>query len=365
MQRVRLWKVASDGAPLEISGSGINLEERLEDWLAADISILDPGLLVIGRQVRTDHGGVIDLLCLDSAGDCVVVELKKGQTPREVVAQVLDYASWVQGLSPKKIEEIANGYLRDGPLAREFLNKFDVEMPSELNSAHRCLVVAESIDASTERIVRYLAAMRVPLNVATVQHFSDGDNRSILAQVYLVETDEDGAPSRPSPTRRTRPKLNDLQEQAYANGVGELYAQVRAGVRGILAASAYIDRVFYQLRREDGSVRTVLIVRAISCDDGLRATVHATRLESHLGMELEQLIGYLPSNFQDEDVTGWPGSAESERKSAKGLSGSFQSSQEVDKFVNALRKAIDRTRPSSTHATSPSPAFGQTPRPDA
>ena len=364
LQRVRLWKVVSDGPPREISGSGISLEERLEDWLAADVSMLDPGLLVIGRQVRTDHGGIIDLLCLDSAGDCVVVELKKGHTPREVVAQVLDYASWVQGLSNEKIEEIANAYLREDGLAGEFPNKFGVELPGELNLAHRCLVVAESIDASTERIVRYLAAMGVPLNVATVQHFSDDDGRGILAQVYLVETDEDGAPPRSSRARRSIPRLNDLQKQAYANGVGELYAQMRAGVRGILAASAYIDRVFYQLRREDGSVRTVLIVRVVSCDDGLCATVHATRLESHLGMELEQLVGYLPSNFQDEDVTGWPGSAESERKSAKGLSGSFQSPEEVDKFVNALRKAIDQSRPSSTQATSPSPAFGQIPRSD-
>ena len=93
MQKVRLWEVISDTELQEIHSNQISLEERLEDWLETDISVLDPNLLVIGRQVRTDFGGQIDLLCLDSAGDTVVVELKKGRTPREVTAQALDYAS--------------------------------------------------------------------------------------------------------------------------------------------------------------------------------------------------------------------------------------------------------------------------------
>jgi hypothetical protein len=36
--------------------------------LAADISILDPSLLVIGREVETDFGGFVDILCIDGAG---------------------------------------------------------------------------------------------------------------------------------------------------------------------------------------------------------------------------------------------------------------------------------------------------------
>ncbi len=68
MQKVRLWDVISDSELQEIPSNEINLEERLEGWLASDIPALDPNLLVIGQQVRTDFGGVIDLLCLDSAG---------------------------------------------------------------------------------------------------------------------------------------------------------------------------------------------------------------------------------------------------------------------------------------------------------
>lgn len=55
--------------------------------------------MLIGRQVAIEHGGSIDLIAIDQQGKMVVVELKCDKTPREVVAQALDYARWVQVLS--------------------------------------------------------------------------------------------------------------------------------------------------------------------------------------------------------------------------------------------------------------------------
>lgn len=92
MQQVRLWEVTPERTLSEISPRSSGLEQWLEDWLASDISVVDPGLMVIGRQVRTAFGGVIDLLCVEMSGDLVVVELKSGKTPREVTAQALDYS---------------------------------------------------------------------------------------------------------------------------------------------------------------------------------------------------------------------------------------------------------------------------------
>ena len=108
---IRIWEVTTDGSLSSIPNTQINSEEQLETWLEQDISIISSNYMVIGRQVTTDFGGVIDLLCLDSSGDIVVVELKRGKTPREVTAQALDYASWVTDLSHQRITEIANDYL--------------------------------------------------------------------------------------------------------------------------------------------------------------------------------------------------------------------------------------------------------------
>ena len=59
---VRLWQIKPDENLNEIQRASLDLEGRLQDWLARDISILDAGLVVIGREVETDFGGYIDLL---------------------------------------------------------------------------------------------------------------------------------------------------------------------------------------------------------------------------------------------------------------------------------------------------------------
>jgi hypothetical protein len=86
---------------LELAEAG---EVRLVPWRdhIHDETLLDQVLLVIGRQVQTDFGGLIDILCLDQSGDLVLIELKRGRTPRAVTAQLLDYASWVADLSAER-----------------------------------------------------------------------------------------------------------------------------------------------------------------------------------------------------------------------------------------------------------------------
>ena len=342
MQKVRFWEVISDGDLQEIPSNEINLEERLEGWLASDISALDPNLLVIGKQVPTDFGGRIDLLCLDSAGDTVAVELKKGRTPREVTAQALDYASWVSDLSREQLTAIADEHFgKSDSLRSAFQEQFENPLPNELNLEHRSLIVAESMDTSTERIVRYLSSFNVPINVATVQHFKDRDDRSFLAQVYLIEPNEAEAKSRSASKRTARQTVEGLQEMATANGIGELYAQMRNGVRGVLSAQPYTDRVWYRVRRSDGGMRTVLIVSAEPDNEsgGLGFTAHAARFKGILDIGFDDLRTWLPANSREEDLRGWAGSSEEERRGARGLVGSFHSTEDVDKFVDALRSA--------------------------
>ena len=49
--------------------------------------------MIIGRQINTAFGKYIDIQAMNSEGNLVVIELKRNRTPREVVAQTLDYAS--------------------------------------------------------------------------------------------------------------------------------------------------------------------------------------------------------------------------------------------------------------------------------
>ncbi len=90
---MNLWRI-EENRPRPLVMEGIDEEERLEAVIADDMAILGLGpLMLLRRQVVTDFGARIDLLAIDEEGTLYVIELKRGRTPREVVAQVLDYGS--------------------------------------------------------------------------------------------------------------------------------------------------------------------------------------------------------------------------------------------------------------------------------
>ncbi len=340
MQQVRLWEIASDRKLAEILARHSGLEQWLEDWLVSDISVVDPDLMVIGKQVVTEYHGRIDLLCIERNGDLVVVELKSGRTPREVTAQALDYASWVRDLTFDEVVNIADRYLGgSGAFEAAFRERFETDLPEQLNQGHRALVVADSMDASTVRIVRYLAGLGVPINVATVQHFQDEGGRELLAQVYLIEPEEARPRVRGSSARSAHRTVNELQALADEKGIGEVYRRLRDGVRGIFTASGYSQTVGYVRRLESGRVRTLMLVRAIPGDDkgGVGFTIHATRFERYLGVSIDELRASLPENTVDTDVRGWSGSSPEEKLSSQGLQGLFHSGDETKKFLDGLR----------------------------
>jgi len=231
-QTIRLWEIGGSGSPEPLPASKLDLEERLEDWLASDISLLSPDLLVFGRQVKTEHGGVIDLLCVDVEGNVVVVELKRGMTPRDVTAQVIDYATWVRDLSNEEVHAIADRYL--GPnesLDRAFEKRFGIELPEVLNDRHRMIVVGTGLDASTERIIGYLSEdFGVGINAVTFGYFRTRGGAEILGRVFLIEPETAEARHRRGSKRAPALTVEQLQHVAEEAGVGVLYRSLESGL---------------------------------------------------------------------------------------------------------------------------------------
>jgi len=54
-QDIKIWEINGQADLREIPKLKLDLEERLEDWIRQDISILSEDYLVIGRQVPTEE----------------------------------------------------------------------------------------------------------------------------------------------------------------------------------------------------------------------------------------------------------------------------------------------------------------------
>lgn len=190
---IGVWRIDQDLEP--VHSVPLDFESRLEDMLEQDIAIASPDWMVIGRQVKTSFDKLIDLLAINGNGDLVVLELKRDKTYRDIVAQTLDYGSWVSTLRDDDIAKLYSDYREqkyseeeDKSLDEAFCERFSVkEIPDELNSSHELVIVASSLDASTERVVNYLSdTYGVFINAIFFRVFKDGD-REYLTRAWLSE----------------------------------------------------------------------------------------------------------------------------------------------------------------------------------
>jgi len=185
-----MWRIDGD-TPRRLSAATLPSEATLEQYLEKDPSLLGDRLLVIGRQVKTPHGKLIDLLAMDGDGNLHVLELKRDKTPRDVVAQVLDYGSWVSTLDRDSIIDLANNHL-EVPFESAFEDVFGTSAPDELNAAVQMTIVATGLDSGSERIVTYLRTFSVPVNAVFFSYLED-DGRRYLARSWLAREDESEA----------------------------------------------------------------------------------------------------------------------------------------------------------------------------
>jgi hypothetical protein len=186
--RNAIWKVGAKPQPL--TEDQLPSEKALEDMIVAAPSILSDEWMLIGRQERTASSGIIDLLAIAPDGTLVLIELKRDRTPREVVAQALDYACWIENLDSKDIASIYARFKPSNSLNSDFEARFGQPLDeTTLNESHQIVIVAASLDASTERIVNYLNERDIPINVLFFQVFSNGGEQ-LLCRTWMIDPGE-------------------------------------------------------------------------------------------------------------------------------------------------------------------------------
>lgn len=183
-----IWQVGDPPTPLV--ASKLPSEQQLEAMIVSDPRILSGEWMLIGRQEVTAHGGRIDLLAIAPDGALVLIELKRDRTPREIVAQALDYASWVAGLTAERIVQIYSRFSDGGSLETAFQQRFGAALDEDaLNHAHQIIIVASELDPSTERIVGYLNERDIAINVVFFQVFQHG-SQQLLSRAWLIDPGE-------------------------------------------------------------------------------------------------------------------------------------------------------------------------------
>lgn len=193
-----IWQVGDQ--PVALTSTRLASEQLLESMIVREPRILSSEWMLLGQQEITTHGGRIDLLAITPDGSLVLIELKRDRTPREIVAQALDYASWVAELTADRIVQIYGRFSKGRSLQEDFQARFGSELDAEtLNQSHQIIIVAAELDPATERIVAYLNARDIAINVVFFQVFQHGD-RQLLSRAWLIDPGETQANLAAAPT---------------------------------------------------------------------------------------------------------------------------------------------------------------------
>jgi hypothetical protein len=198
-----LWRLGNDGSASPIQEEQLAAEKLIESAVESAPELLGVDVLIIGRQVATPTGP-LDLLAIDADANLVVIENKRDRTPREVLAQTIDYTAYVSKLTFDEVETIYQGYRQrfadaNPDLAEAYEEHFEEPLES-LADNPRMIVVASRLDDSTERMIDFLAVrFGVPVNAALFQPFAGG----LIGRTWL-RPDEPGRPARRSASRAAR-----------------------------------------------------------------------------------------------------------------------------------------------------------------
>ncbi len=167
-------------------------ESDLEKWLETNSNhiIDDSKLLIIGRQVRTNLGSIIDLLGVDRRGQIVVVELKRGRTPREVLAQALEYASFAATMNDDQLENIFRYYMEDesANLAQNHRECFELSNDDVVtyNKDQRIVIVGQNITPEIRQTCEYLGKKGIQVACVEFAFFETEDGSRLLSSDTVV-----------------------------------------------------------------------------------------------------------------------------------------------------------------------------------
>ena len=181
-----LWKITDKG-PSKVKETKFKeaklLEEHLENWIAADASILGEPLLIFGRQVIIpDTKDRLDLLAIDPQGRITIIELKRGQLKDPVDIQSLRYASYLSKWRFQDFENLARNYLdRTGDTEFNFNELFEffcseagVDDIPDINNEQRIISVGSSVREKLGSVALWLREHNIDIKLIEVHAYKEG-----------------------------------------------------------------------------------------------------------------------------------------------------------------------------------------------
>lgn len=152
-------------------------------------------MYVSQEETPDEEGGFFDILGVNENGDTVIVELKRGKSPRLVVSQALEYASGIRKEEYDRLDERFRAFRQsrsensDTSLREAHTDFFKLNDPlaeREFNDAIHIVVVAAEFDNVTLNMADLLREHELDVVCVRYQTFADTDEDLTLLTTETV-----------------------------------------------------------------------------------------------------------------------------------------------------------------------------------
>jgi len=150
-------------------------------------------ILVIGRQVTTNLNTFIDLLGVDQYGNTVVIELKRGKTPRETLSQLIEYASFIDNLDYEQLNEIYQNYSGEDSSLEDYHQEYyksEVEEKVSWNKSSKLVIVASTITPEIKQTTMYLRKKGLDIYCLEFKYFINKAGNKMISSDFVVGDEE-------------------------------------------------------------------------------------------------------------------------------------------------------------------------------
>jgi hypothetical protein len=185
-------------------------ETILENWLEDNPNNIfeDSDLIIIGRQVSTNFNTYIDLLGVDRQGTLAVIELKRNRTPRETLAQALEYASFIEKLDIDQLEEIFRKYTNDESIKLAEYHKKYFELSADeavaFNKSQKVVIIGQNISPEIRQTSNFLSNKGFQVICVEFSFFKSKTGMRILTNEIVAGNE----PPKSPPTTESLPTVS-------------------------------------------------------------------------------------------------------------------------------------------------------------
>lgn len=187
---IKTWEIINEELKQidsNLADNGRKETEHLEEWIKTKPEILGNDILLIGQQVYT-RSGPLDFLGIDNNGNLVIIELKRDKLAREVLAQVIDYASDMATWDIERISEICTAYT--GNNLEDSLNAYfeNIEVDDlTINQTQRLLLVGFSIEERLNRMIEWLSTnFDLAINAIILNYVKTSNGAELLSRTVII-----------------------------------------------------------------------------------------------------------------------------------------------------------------------------------